>query len=391
MDATKLADEFQGLVKGIGRAFFLAAYLPTLFFVTLHQYALMPAIGLSSAISPGISAIPLLSGELLTTLLLPFLLAMLMVSLNTTILKFFEGLLPWQRHFLLRPWQRANERKSKELYGELRELKADYLNLLTTIAEAEKAKAKDENSDEVGETPVLGPHRGILVVIQGLFQREATKQTSKSSNMAMLSQQSDTPTENSEALFERLHQTAEKIQIIHEQIESRYPVQTLPVRTHFVCPTALGNAFAVLEEYPLDRYGMDGVLFWPRLRQVADDKLLNALDNLKMFLDFQLNLSALALIFAIEAVIVGIIKGAGSWWLAAALALLIFWLTYKAGVRVARTMGTLINTCFDYFRNELLEQFGLTQPENLFEEYQTWLRLGAFLRRGELPYWPGDL
>jgi len=389
MDATKLTDEFQGLVKGIGRAFFLAAYLPALFFVALHQYALVPAIGLSSAMFPDISEIPLLSGELLTTLLLPFLLAMLMVSLNTTILKFFEGLLPWQRHFLLRPWQHANERKSKELYGELRKLKADYLNLLTAIAEAEEAE--DENSDEVGETPVPGPHRGILATVQELFQREATKQTSKSSNMAMLSQQSDTSTEDSEALFERLHQTTERIQLVHEQIEIEYPVQTLPVRTHFVCPTALGNAFAVAEEYPLDRYGMDGVLFWPRLRQVADDKLLNALDTLKMFLDFQLNLSALALIFAIEAAIVGIIEGTGGWWLVAALALLTFWLTYKAGVRVARTMGTLINTCFDYFRNELLEQFGLTQPEGLFEEYQTWLRLGAFLRRGELPYWPGDL
>jgi hypothetical protein len=271
-------------------------------------------------------------------LLLPFFLAMLMVSLNSQIIKLFEGLHPWQQRFMLRRWQRVNERRSAELYGELRELKRRYRDLLIKIDAAE--------------------HSGDGDIAE---------------------------------LYEDLQGTAEEIQAQHEKIEKDHPVQTLPIRTHRVCPTALGNAFAVAEEYPLDRYGMDSVLFWPRLRQVVDDKLLDPLDNYSMFLDFQLNLATLALVFTLEAVVVGVVEGSVSWWLSAAVALVIGWLSYRAAVGVARSMGALISTGFDFYRHKLLEEFELEQPANLTEEYRTWLRLGAFLRRGELQYWPGEL
>ena len=124
---------------------------------------------------------------------------------------------------------------------------------------------------------------------------------------------------------------------------------------------------------------------------MVDEKLLGTLDNLKMFLDFQLNLSALALIFAVEAAGVGVAKWMVGGWVAAGVALLIARLAYSAGVRVARTIGALISTCFDLYRGKLLEQLGVPRPVNFFEEYKTWLRLNAFLRRGDIFYWPGDL
>ncbi len=337
MDATRLADEIQGLLTSIGRAFFFADYLPVLLFVSLHQYALLPALGLKGTLLPGVPDVPFLSGELLTTLLLPLFLAMLLVSLNTYITKFFEGLLPWQRKYLLSRWQRANEQKSEQLYGKLQELKRDYQGLLEKAAEAESGEGPDGSLDK------------------------------------------------------RLAEAEEKIQQAYANIEKSQPTQTLPFRARYVRPTALGNAFAIFEEYPLDRYGMDSVVLWPRLRQVVDDKLISALDNLKMFLDFQLNLSALALIFAVEAAGAGVVNREIAWWALAALALLVAWLAYSAGVRVTRTMGVLVSTSFDLFRGKLLEQFGLARPAKFFEEYKTWLRLSAFLRRGAILHWPSDL
>ena len=142
MDTSKLADEIQGLVTGIGRSFLFAHYLPALLFVALHHYALLPAMGLSVALLPTVPSVPLLSGELLTALLLALFLAMLSVSLNSAVLRFFEGLYPWQRSLLLRPWQRANQRKNKQLYGELQTLKAEYRDLLYALTEVEAASTR---------------------------------------------------------------------------------------------------------------------------------------------------------------------------------------------------------------------------------------------------------
>lgn len=337
MDTTRLADEIQGLLTSIGRAFFFADYLPALLFVSLHQYVLLPAIGWSGTLLPGVPEVPFLSGELLTTLLLPLFLAMLLVSLNTYITKFFEGLLPWQRKYVLSRWQHANEQKCQQLYGKLHELKQNHRSLLEQAAEAGSGAEPDGSLDD------------------------------------------------------SLTKAEQEIQQAFENIEKSQPTQTLPFRPKYVRPTALGNAFAVFEEYPLDRYGMVSVVLWPRLRQVVDGKLLSAVDNLKMFLDFQLNLSALALIFAVEAAGIGVVKREIGWWIAAALAILVARLAYSAGVRVTRTMGVVVSTCFDLFREELLEQFGLPRPAKFFEEYKTWLRLSAFLRRGAILHWPGDL
>ena len=335
MDIKALSGEVEGLIKGIGRAFLFASYLPALVFVALHQYAILPALGVSDSILPAVSLLP---GEWPITLLLSAFLAMLLVSLNTLIVKFYEGLLPWQQRFLLRPWQRANERRSEKLYGDLRGLRMDYRKSLQQLAGTREGEARER-----------------------------------------------------EALYDHLDKIGEEIRKTHERIEEKHEVQTLPTRAQLVCPTALGNAFAVAEEYPLDRYGMDGVLFWPRLRQVVDSQLLQMVDNLKMFLDFELNVSILGLILGVEAAIVGIRSGAVGWWVAAGLAWVASWLACRAGIRVVRAMGVLLNTCYDFCRKELLKRFGLAQPPNLIEEYAMWVRLGAFLRRGELSHWPGDL
>jgi hypothetical protein len=425
MGPTRLAEEVQGLITSIGRAFFFAGYLPTLLFVALNQYAVLPSLGLSGVLLPDVPEVPFLSGELLTTLLVPLFLTMLLVSLNTTFIRFFEGLLPWQRTFLLRRWQRVNERKSEQLYGELQRWRACHRDLLEAIVLIESAEREETAGAETEAPSAPLPSSGWRALVRRFWSgsrlwkwlsstTDITKKTPATSPDAPLECSDllaekihEIPPEapfdclgliheiiqepSLQTLYECLNQIAGKIQEIHERIEEQQPVQTVPFQASYARPTALGNAFAIFEEYPFHRYGIDGVLFWPRLRQLVDDQLLSALDNQKMFLDFQVNLATLALIFALEAVVVGAANLTAGWWIAAGLALLVARLAYSAGVRVVRTMGTLVITCFDFYRGKLLEQFGLPQPTNLYEEYKTWLRLGAFLRRGEPLYWPGDL
>ena len=53
--------------------------------------------------------------------------------------------------------------------------------------------------------------------------------------------------------------------------------------------------------------------------------------------------------FLVEA-IVGITNRVDGWWLVAIASMAVYWLAYKASIRIARTMGSLLKTCFDYFR-----------------------------------------
>jgi hypothetical protein len=47
----------------------------------------------------------------------------------------------------------------------------------------------------------------------------------------------------------------------------------------------------------------------------------------------------------------------------------------------------MISQSFDLYRLSVLDAFGLARPQSLDEEYWTWVRLAAFIRRGEPFYY----
>ncbi|HEY5837511.1 MAG TPA: hypothetical protein VIT19_00660, partial [Pyrinomonadaceae bacterium] len=53
-------------------------------------------------------------------------------------------------------------------------------------------------------------------------------------------------------------------------------------------------------------------------------------------------------------------------------------------------VGNAMRTAFDYYRGNILKRFNLTMPNDIEEERVVWLRLAAFLRRGESFYFPTD-
>jgi hypothetical protein len=336
-----LTEKMGGMLEKMGQAFLVAGYLSAVLFVVAHQLFLLPRwLGqpislLQTDAAQAAGEWVYLIDQSLTLLLLPLLLGILLMALNSIVIKLYEGAYGWQRRFLLRPWQQRNQARVEALYGELVKLKEAYSGTLADLA----------SSPEGADSQQLERQRTSLAL---------------------------------------------EIQRAHEAIAGQSPRQRLPRRASMVKPTALGNAFAVIEEYPYERYGMDGVLFWPRLRPLLDESYATALVNTKMILDLLLNLSLLALIFGLETIVIGSVRSQPDWTLmgAGVGAWILSYLCYRGAVNTVYSLGDTVGVCFDYFRGRVLEQLGLSQPDDIEAEQAVWLQLGQFLRRGEGFYCP---
>lgn len=339
------AEQASKALEKLGQAFLVAGYLPAAIFVLAHQLFLFPR-WLDNTILLFQTPVPeqgtdvvwrwaYLIDQTITMLLLPLLLGILLMALNTVIIKLYEGAYSWQQKYLLLPWQQENQAQAKRLYGDLVTLKEAYT---ATLAEQDN----------------LPPDADVL------------------------------------PLEQKLASIALEIQQVHNELQQQAPVQRLPRRVAKVKPTALGNAFAVIEEYSYERYGMDSVLYWPRLRPLVDESYATTLVNTKMILDLLLHSSLLALLFGLESVIIGFVSGPIDWTLVGLGlgAWFLSFLCYQGAVSTVYSLGSTIAVCFDYFRDRILKQYNLSRPEKIEKEQAIWLQLGQFLRRGEGFYFP---
>ena len=168
----------------------------------------------------------------------------------------------------------------------------------------------------------------------------------------------------------------------------------MPYRLHRVTPTTFGNVYAMAEEYQFDRYGVDAVLFWSRLRQLMIDhvpEFSERISQQKTMLDLRLNLAfgcglvALEIIalfpfrlmdmpvMLISSLVLSIILANGF---------------YSASIASMHILGELIKISFDQYRHLILESFGLQKPTDLLTEREMWIDLAKFLRWGDMFYFP---
>jgi hypothetical protein len=164
----------------------------------------------------------------------------------------------------------------------------------------------------------------------------------------------------------------------YDEIYLTYP---LPEQEAELMPTRLGNILKNAELYPRDRYGLDAVLFWPRLYSVFPPDFAKTISELRGGLDTMLLVTTLAIAFALLSGGYLLIVRA-SWWL--------FLLCFGGGVIAAFTayrgaMGSVlpyaeqIKAAFDLYRNDLLLKMRLPLPVTLKEENQCWLELGRLV------------
>lgn len=320
-----VGEALEGVASQFGLTFFLAGFLPLLAGVVVNQYLLLAT---PWDLFPGVTE-PLLgifSGPLLTTLVVAFALALVVIPINPFLIKLFEGLLPGVSTLLAPLAARGRRRHQQRLYAAVH---AERANRLALLARYEVSGEYDPDAD---------------------------------------------------------FKIQQKLQALHSQQERVEPAQTMPYDAERLTPTSFGNAWAVMEEYPLARYGMDGMFYWPYVRAILlteNPGLVGQVDGQKLLVDVSVTMAFVAAVLAVEGAVFAAVRAMPELLLITAASLLIFALFYAAGVQYVRTMARLITQSFDLYRWRLLDQFGLARPDDLDDEYWLWVRLEAFLRRGE--------
>ena len=367
---TSVFNEAGGLVKDwlknpLNASFFFWYFLPAVGFVLLQLFVIGPVLGYPAPkvfnLNVGTSKtavdliLQILNASLFALLLLPLLIAVVLSSISGTILRLYQGKLTIARA-LFQPWLKRNQKRSSELYGALPSLRRQYFFLVSQSVRLVTTEAGEQAE------PVADAERAKLI--------------------------------------DHLKQD---IQALHEKLEANATTRELPVDLERVGATDLANTLSVAEEYPFERYGMDPAVFWPRLSAEIEPEKLESMTASFGAMNGLLNLSLLGCLFATESLVVGIGKSAG-WirpeaasllqlrWLfvAAAIGILVALATYRAAVGAARSVGNAMRTAFDYYRGNVLRRFNLKLPDNIEEERVLWLKLAAFIRRGESFYYPSE-
>ena len=366
------------LKNPLNSSFFFWYFMPAVGFVLLHLFTIWPVLGrptpqlLTGNLSQIKTATELLaailSASLVQLVVVPLLLGVLLSALSARVLRLYQGTLPIARP-LFRPWLARNRRRNIELYSKLRTLRRQYLFLVT---------------------------QGVL--LESVNGEEKAKEISEGDR---------------EALINQLKQDT---QLVHEELESNPAAPDLPVDIDRVGATDLANTLALAEEYPFERYAMDPAVFWPRLSSEIDAEKADGLKASFATMNGLLNLSLMIYLGAAEVAIAGFaivakwiptrVDDSQPMWvrwlpeyrpavagLTLALAFLLAIIgygAYRAAVASARAVGNAMRTAFDYYRGNVLKRFNLKMPNNLEEERVLWLKLGAFVRRGESFYYPSE-
>lgn len=367
--STSIFNEAGGLVKDwlknpLNASFLYWYFLPSVGVVLVQLFLIGPALGhrapavfnieVGPAKSPTDLILQMLNASVLLLILLPVIIGILLSSLAGTILRLHQGTLPLVR-WVFQPWLKKNQKRCRERYGSLEAKRREYLFLV---------------SQGIRLVSVDGAERGV-------------------------------PVSESEA-SELVSQLKAEIQTLHEKLEQVSSERELPVAVERVGPNALANTLAVAEEYPFERYSMDTAVFWPRLCAEIEPEKLDPLTTRFGAMNGLLNISFLCYLLTIECLLAasGVKAGvqtAGApllqlrWLLAAALLSLLVGLgTYRAGVRAAYSVGSALRTAFDYYRGRILLRFNLKMPDDIEQERVVWLKLAAFIRRGESFYYPSE-
>ena len=367
---TSIFNEAGGLVKDwlknpLNASFLYWYFLPAVALVLFQLFLIRPALGYESPriftvdVPPSKSAVDLilqvLNASVLVLIFLPLIIGIILSSVSGAILRFHQGTLPIMRP-LARPWLKRNQKLSSKLYGPLQAKRREYLFLAS---------------------------QGVrLVTVNGHEQAEWVAESERT---------------------ELAEQLKAEIQALHESFEQVSAEHELPVAIERVGPNDLANTLALAEEYPFERYSMDTAVFWPRLCAEIEPEKLESLTLSLGAMKGLLNISFLSYLVAIESLIVGVVVQAGliktvgppllqiRWLLVAVLISLIIGRgTYRAAVRAAYSAGSELRTAFDYYRGRVLRRFNLKVPADIDQERVVWLKLAAFIRRGESFYFPSE-
>ncbi len=304
----------RGFTKSLGKAFIISGLLPSLIFVILNVFFFIED---NSNLQETKN---ILKGGVLEILFIGVIsLAAILLTLNTSIIKFYEGFYKFPK-FFLKIFLKKNLARHENVYKNLEVYKEEYNNTDNDIKRNNLAHAIEKEWKRI------------------LLERD------------------------------RFH---------------------IPMDRRRILPTRLGNIFATIEEYPNIRYGMDGMVYWPRLIPVIPKEYSDIIADEKINIDFLINLSLLSGIFAMEMLIKFVYNYEELMFLLLTiLSFTLFYIFYRVSTMNVVAMGELIKSCFDLFRYDILNKMNIDIPDKIEEERFLWYRLSNYITSGESFYYP---
>jgi hypothetical protein len=358
----------QTYLEKFGGNFLVAAFVPSLAFVTASILLIGPVVPVDVLVRIQFFLSPLESNIGWTILLVATIVGFTLSSLNTYIYKLFEGYVLTNHLSFFRNIEIKRARQ--------------YLNKREAVRK--KIKQLERRLDIWNEANM--PSRSIRIT--SLIE----------SRIQSLKAERDT---------------------ISADYDQRYPPYE-----NLVLPTRFGNILRASETYPRLRWGIDAVTMWPRLIYAVavapkGDEYLAKVDISNDQCSFLLNSSLLAGLFSGLALLVALyqalllyLKTRGTedllyfipvqddiyiyqqriivYVAVSLLALVVFWFFYTTSLYNVSQYGNLIRSTYDIFHLQLLKTLRLDDlppdelPENTEEEKQIWKRICEFIEIGEV-------
>lgn len=155
-------------------------------------------------------------------------------------------------------------------------------------------------------------------------------------------------------------------------VQLRLKLKELPANPELM-PTLLGNILRTAERKPLEKYGLDAIICWPRLWFLLPDSAKQELQSIRANLNSAARTWLWSNLFFIWVFL-------GAWW-AVPLGLISAIFAYYWVLSTARTYGELIEAAFDIYRHLLYEALRCKIPHPT-EEKQVGQKLTNYLLTG---------
>jgi hypothetical protein len=140
-------------------------------------------------------------------------------------------------------------------------------------------------------------------------------------------------------------------------------------------PTRLGNLLRAAERKPLEKYGLDAVICWPRLWLLLPDAVRKDLQEARADLNIAARVWFWSLLFIFWVLL-------GAWWAVPVGLLSAAFVYYGWLLDAAGTYADLLESAFDLYRPLLYQSLRWPLPNSPQEEHQSGEALTQYLWRG---------
>ncbi|OHV29152.1 MULTISPECIES: hypothetical protein [Pseudofrankia] len=160
----------------------------------------------------------------------------------------------------------------------------------------------------------------------------------------------------------------------YTRLERRRRRRPSPATPGYFLPTPIGNILRAAERRPLDKYGLDTVICWPRLWPALPDNVRADLQAARTALDTAATTTLWGLLFCAFAPLTLLAIPIG---LAVAALTITLVIPARAGI-----FGDLIEAAYDTHRTTLYTQLRWPPPTNPHQEHEHGRKLTTYLWRG---------